>query len=602
MKNLRPRQDSVRGLFSTGSAPRRVITALALALCISTIGPRALLAQAGRTPVPAKHGMVASGHYLASEVGADILKRGGNAIDAVVATALAAAVVYPAAGNIGGGGFIVYHGADGEVTAFNFREKAPLAATERMFATDADEIARTDFAWMDGWGGTEDEANHEGLLSVGVPGTVAGLYLAHERLGSLPWADLVQPAVDLAREGFPSSWDMQYIQKAIARNTERYRSTADAFLKEGDAPHEPGEIWKQADLASTLERIRDDGKDGFYHGETARLVADFMRRHGGLITEEDLARYEAVEQPPIQGSYRGNDIYSMSPPSSGGVALVEMLNILEAYQLGSMGHNSAQYLHTLAEAMRCAFRDRAAHLGDPDFNPDMPIDTLISKVYAKAQRAAISPFRASVSDPEDVMAVYESEETTHISVVDSMGNAVSLTYTLEYGYGSRIVVEGAGFLLNNEMGDFNPVPGLTDETGLIGTPPNLVAPGKRMLSSMTPTIVARDGKPILVVGTPGGRTIINSVLQVILNVIDFNMNVAKAVEAPRVHHQWLPDELRLEGYGFSPDTIERLRLMGHNVSMRSEQGNVMAIFVDHDQGVLYGAADSRGFDGRAVGF
>ncbi|HUF11033.1 MAG TPA: gamma-glutamyltransferase [Rhodothermales bacterium] len=602
MKNLRPRQDSVRRLFSTGSAPGRVIAAVALALCISTIGPQALLAQAGRTPVPAKHGMVASSHYLASEVGADILKRGGNAIDAVVATALAAAVVFPSGGNIGGGGFIVYHGADGEVTAFNFREKAPLAATERMFATDDDEIARTDFAWMDGWGGTEDEANHEGLLSVGVPGTVAGLYLAHERLGSLPWADLVQPAVDLAREGLPSSWGMQNIQKAIARNAERYRSTADAFLKEGDVPHEPGEIWKQPDLASTLERIRDDGKDGFYHGETARLVADFMRKHGGLITEEDLARYEAVEQPPIQGSYRGYDVYSMSPPSSGGVALVEMLNILEGYRLASMGHNSAQYLHTLAEAMRLAYRDRATYLGDPDFNPDMPIDSLISKVYSNAQRAAINPFRASVSDPEDVMAVYESEETTHISVVDSMGNAVALTYTLEYAYGSRIVVEGAGFLLNNEMGDFNPVPGLTDETGLIGTPANLVAPGKRMLSSMTPTIVARDGRPVLVVGTPGGRTIINSVLQVILNVIDFNMNVAKAVEAPRMHHQWLPDGLRLEGYGFSPDTIERLRLMGHNVSMRSEQGSVMAIFVDHDQDVLYGAADSRGFDSRAVGF
>jgi gamma-glutamyltranspeptidase/glutathione hydrolase len=327
-----------------------------------------------------------------------------------------------------------------------------------------------------------------------------------------------------------------------------------------------------------------------------------MREHGGLITEEDLARYEAVEQAPIRGSYRGYDVYSMSPPSSGGVALVEMLNILEGYRLGSMGHNSAQYLHTLAEAMRSAFRDRAAHLGDPDFNLDMPIDTLISKAYANTQRATISPFRTSVSDPEDVMAVYESEETTHISVVDSMGNAVALTYTLEYGYGSRIVVEGAGFLLNNEMGDFNPVPGLTDETGLIGTPPNLVAPGKRMLSSMTPTIVARDGKPILVVGTPGGRTIINSVLQVILNVIDFNMNVAKAVEAPRVHHQWLPDELRLEGYGFSPDTIERLRLMGHNVSMRGEQGSVMAIFVDHEEDLLYGVADSRGFDGRAVGF
>lgn len=558
--------------------------------------------QAGRTPVPAKHGIVVSSHYLASEVGADVLRQGGNAIDAAVATALAAAVVYPSAGNIGGGGFIVYHGADGEVTAFNFREKAPLAATERMFATEDDEVRKTDFAWIERGGWIDDDSNHEGLLSVGVPGTVAGLALAHERLGSLPWEDLVEPAVKLARDGFPSSWAMQSIQHDIARNAETYRSTADAFLKEGDVPYEPGETWVQPDLAATLERIRDNGRDGFYQGETARLLADFMREHGGLITEEDLALYEAVEQAPIHGTYRDYDIYSMSPPSSGGVALVEMLNILEGHQISGMGHNSAQYMHTLAEAMRRAYADRAIHIGDPQFNPDMPIERLTSKAYADSLRGTISPFLATTSRPADVSMGYESDETTHISIVDAMGNAVSLTYTLEYSYGSRIVVEGAGFLLNNEMGDFNPVPGRTDEQGYIGTSPNLVAPGKRMLSSMTPTIVAQDGRPILVVGTPGGRTIINSVLQVILNVLDFRMSVAEAVEAPRMHHQWLPDQLRFEGFGFSPDTIERLRLMGHRTVMVGEQGSVMAIYIDLEDGVRYGAADSRGFDSRAVGY
>ncbi len=343
-------------------------------------------------------------------------------------------------------------------------------------------------------------------------------------------------------------------------------------------------------------------RDGFYKGETAHLIADYMRKHGGLITEEDLARYEAVEQAPIHGTYRGYDVYAMSPPSSGGVVLVEMLNILEGQRLSGMGHNSAQYLHTLAEAMRRAYADRAKYLGDPVFNPDMPIDRLTSKEYADSVRATISPFIASRSDPSDVAVMPESEQTTHISIVDSAGNAVSLTYTLEYGYGSRIVVEGAGFLLNNEMGDFNPIPGLTDERGYIGTPPNLVAPEKQMLSSMTPTVVAKNGKPVLVVGTPGGKTIINSVLQVILNVIDFRMNVAQAVEAPRIHHQWLPDELRYEGYGISPDTIELLRRMGHNTVERGEQGLVMAVYVDDSDDMLYGAADSRGFDSKALGY
>lgn len=569
---------------------------------VGSFQPAAVSAQGGRSPAIAKHGMVVTSHYLASEVGVDMLKRGGNAIDAAVATAFAAAVVFPAAGNIGGGGFIVYHGADGEVTAFNFREKAPIAATERMFATDDDEIVTTEFAWKGAWGGVDNEANHEGLLSVGVPGTVAGLYLAHQRLGHLPWPELVQPAIDLARDGFPLSWDELRMQEAIARNADQYRSTADAFLKEGDTPHDPGEIWRQPDLAATLERIRDNGRDGFYKGETARLIADFMREHGGLISEEDLARYEAIEQPPIHGTYRGYDVYAMSPPSSGGVALVEMLNILEGQQVGGMGHNSAQYLHTITEAMRVAYRDRATFIGDPDFNPDMPVERLTSKHYADSIHATINPVMAGVSDSSFATAHYESEETTHFSVVDSAGNAVSFTTTLEYGYGSRIVVAGAGFLLNNEMGDFNPIPGLTDTRGYIGTPPNLVAPEKRMLSSMTPTIVARDGKPVLVVGTPGGRTIINSVLQVILNVVDFRMNVALAVEAPRIHHQWLPDELRHESFGFSVDTIEKLKLMGHDLAQRGEQGQVNAVVIDHEDGILYGAADSRAFDGRAVGF
>ena len=546
-----------------------------------------LPAQGGRTPAPARHGMVASAHHLASEIGNRVLERGGNAVDAAVATAFALAVVYPVAGNVGGGGFIVYHGADGHVTAFNFREKAPLAATERMFLDTAGEI--------------RDDANHEGLLSVGVPGTVAGLWLAHRRLGRLPWRELVQPAVELAEKGFPSSWAMQRMQEWLADNAVAFPTTAATFLKNGTTPHEPGEIWKQKDLAATLKRIRRHGHDGFYRGRTAQLIAGFMRDNGGLITEDDLARYEAQEVAPVHGTFRGYDVYAMAPPSSGGVALVEMLNILEGYDLARIGHNSAAYLHLLTEAMRRAFADRAQFLGDPDFNPDMPIARLTSKAYAAELRAGIDPYRASTSDPSRFNQVTEGEHTTHLSVVDPEGNAVSLTYTLEYGYGSRIVVAGAGFLLNNEMGDFNPIPGRTDSTGLIGTTPNLVAPGKRMLSSMTPTIVAKGGKPVLVVGSPGGRTIINTVLQVVLNVIEHEMDVADAVEAGRIHHQWLPDVTSFERWMFSPDTRQLYENMGHPVQIVGGQGSAMAIYIDRDNAMLYGAADSRAFDGRAIG-
>lgn len=548
-------------------------------------------AQSGRLPAPAKNGMVVSSHHLASEAGREILQKGGNAVDAAVATAFALAVTLPSAGNIGGGGFLVYHGTDGHITSFNFREKAPLAATETMYLDEKGEI--------------KDNSNHEGPLSVGVPGTVAGLYLAHQRLGKLDWAELVKPAVQLAAKGFPSTWAMQDFLEWVQEHREAYPATAKAFLKNGKDRYQPGELWKQPDLAATLRRIQKKGADGFYKGETARLFADYMKKRGGIITMEDLARYQAEEQAPIHGTYRGFDLYAMAPPSSGGVALVEMLNILEGFNLREMGHNSAMYLHILTEAMRRAYADRALHLGDPNFNADMPLKRLTSKPYADELRATIDLFKASPSDSARFSGVYlrpESPETTHFSVVDVAGNAVSLTYTLEQSYGSRLVVEGAGFLLNNEMGDFNPIPGRTTSRGLIGTPPNRIAPEKRMLSSMTPTIVAREGKPLLVIGSPGGRTIINTVLQVVLNVLDHGMNIAEAVEAPRIHHQWLPDRTTAEQWGISADTQKLYEMMGHQLRFRDRQGAAMGIYIDREQGLLYGASDSRSFDGKAVGY
>ncbi len=578
----------------------RILLSLNLLLVI-LVSP--LTAQSGRTPVPARHAMVSSSHYLASQVGDRILRDGGNAVDAAIATAFALAVTLPSAGNVGGGGFLVYHGADGETTCFDFRERAPLAATERMYLDENGEVRN-----LAPEGEPSLPINHEGLLAVGVPGTVAGLWLAHQRLGSKPWAELVRPAVRLAQDGIPSSWRNQRFLKRVAEDRERWPSTARVFLKPDGELYEPGEIWRQPDLARTLERVAEKGRDGFYKGKTARLIADFMREHGGLITEEDLAQYQAHERRPIHGNYRGYDVYGMPPPSSGGTAVVQMLNILEGFDLAAIGHNSALYIHILTEAMRRAFADRAEHLGDPEANPDMPIERLTSKAYADSLRRTIDLFKATPSNletfarlGESVARVPESEETTHFSVVDPAGNAVSLTYTLEASYGSRIVVEGAGFLLNNEMGDFNPIPGRTTERGLIGTPPNLVAPGKRMLSSMSPTIVAKGGKPVLVIGSPGGRTIINTTLQVILNVIDHGMNVAEAIEAGRIHHQWFPDALWSEEGVLSPDTLRLLEMRGHTLKFRSSQGSAHGIYLDAEKSLLFGAADSRAFDGRAVG-
>ncbi len=550
----------------------------------------AVYSQTGRQPVRAENGMVVTSHYLASEVGNEILKQGGNAIDATVATAFALAVTLPSAGNIGGGGFIVYHGDDGKQTTFNFREKAPLAATRDMFLGPDGKV--------------KDNSNHEGLLSVGVPGTVAGLYKAHQKMGKLPWATLLEPAIALAENGFPSTYYMNWFVQWVKNNKEEYPSTAKVFLKDGKEIYKPGENWQQPELAETLKRIRSNGADGFYKGKTAKLIEDYMKENGGLITREDLAKYEAEELDPIKGTYRGHEIISMPPPSSGGVAVIEMLNILEGFNVKEMGHNSAMSLHVLTEAMRRAFSDRAQYIGDPNFNPRMPLKELTSKEYADRLRNTIELGTASVSDSANFNAAHlppESPETTHISVVDNEGNAVSMTYTLEASYGSRIVVEGAGFLLNNEMGDFNPIPGYTNSRGLIGTDPNLVAPEKRMLSSMTPTIVAKDGKPLIIIGSPGGRTIINTVLQVIVNVIDHDLDIAKAIESPRIHHQWLPDITSFESWGISPDTQDLYEEMGHTVRYVTMQGQAMGIYIDPTTGMILGSADSRSYDGGAVG-
>lgn len=550
-------------------------------------GP-SLLAGGAKPPERARHGMVVSSHYLASQAGVEVLQRGGNAIDAAVATGLALAVVHPAAGNIGGGGFMIVFMKNGAVTSFDFREKAPADANERMY--------------VDSNGIYIHDLNHEGYLSVGVPGTIAGFDLALQRFGSKSWKELTVPAVRLAEKGFPLSWDMVDDFNNLKTDFLQYPASRKMFFKKDTISYKPGEIWKQPDLAKTLRRIQNNGRNGFYRGETARLLALDMKRNGGLITEADLAAYEVKERKPLHGMYRGFGIYSMAPPSSGGTAVIEMLNILEGFDLKSYGHNSAQYLHLLTEAMRRAYEDRARYLGDPDFNPDMPIEKLISKEHAKEVRRTISLNHASKSELVHFAEGNESDETTHYSVVDAEGNVVVVTYTLEYGYGSRIVAGGLGFLLNNEMGDFNPVPGLTDSTGKIGTRPNRVSPGKRMLSSMTPTIVTKNGAPWILIGSPGGRTIMNTVLQITLNVIDFGMNISEAIVEGRIHHQWLPNVLRIEKYATTSDSQRLLEMMGHRVHITSPQGRAMGIMIDDKAGVRLGAADPRAADAAAVGY
>lgn len=544
----------------------------------------------------ARNGMVVSSSEIASKVGIDILKKGGNAIDASVATAFALAVTHPTAGNIGGGGFIVFMDSSGLTTTIDFREKAPLKASSDMFLDEDGELPKGINLY-----GRESTINHIGLKSVGVPGTVAGLFLAHKKYGSLPWADLVQPAIDLAERGFLLTWSLANAARSFDANSE-IQFLKDYFKNQDGELTAFGEIWKQPTLAKTLTEIRDHGHDGFYGGVVAKEIARFMKENGGIITKKDLRNYTAIEREPIKGTYKDFEIYSMPPPSSGGVALMEMMNLMELANLDSIEFNSTEYFHLLAESMRRAFADRAEHMGDSDFNLNSPLDKLVSKEFARTRFENIDMKKASPSDSSKFGQIYDGEHTTHFSVVDKNGNAVSLTYTLEHSYGSGMGSPDLGFIFNNEMGDFNPKPGHTTGTGLIGTNPNIIQPGKRMLSSMTPTIVARDGKPYLVIGSPGGRTIINTVFQTVLNVLEYNMSVDKAIEAVKIHHQWLPDQILYEKNLLSIDTKENLEKMGHRLVPVNSLGSLMGILIDRGNDIIIGASDSSSSDGRAVGY
>jgi gamma-glutamyltranspeptidase / glutathione hydrolase len=560
--------------------PSRLAWLLALPAALAAPAPLA----AGSVPVRTRNGMVVSQNAIASQVGTEILMMGGNAVDAAVATAFALAVVHPAAGNIGGGGFLLVRPAQGKAAVYDFREMAPKAASPTMFLVD---------------GRYSAQRHHDSHVSVGIPGTVAGLQAAWADYGRLPWKTLLQPAISLAREGFMVSDGLARSLREVLPQMKRYPASVAQFSRLG-APYEMGDLLQQPDLAKTLERIADRLSLGFYTGETAELIVKEMKANGGLITLEDLRTYSIFRRPPLRGSYRGYEVLAPPPPSSGGIGLLQCLNVLEDYDVPGFGFGSAAYVHHVSEALRRAFADRARYAGDPEAN-EIPVARLVSKEYAAQLRRTIHTDKASVSSPASFEWPAEGTQTTHLSVVDADRSAVSLTYTLEDSYGSKIVVPGAGFLLNNEMGDFNAGPGLTDASGLIGTAPNLAGPGKRMLSNMTPTIVSRDGRLYLVAGSPGGRTIPSTVLQLVLNVIDFGMNAQEAVDAPRFNHQWLPDEIRYERFGFSRETLDALVVRGHKVSEIPGQGAAEVIRLMPKDDLLEGGSDRRAPDGAAVG-
>jgi gamma-glutamyltranspeptidase / glutathione hydrolase len=555
----------------------------ALPAVIALFGVSAGTMLSARQPVRARHAMVVTEEPLAADVGVGVLRSGGNAVDAAVAVGLALAVTYPNAGNLGGGGFILTRLAGGRTSFIDFRERAPAQATRKMYLDKA---------------GAPTEDSVIGWRASGVPGTVRGLELAHKKFGTKPWAELVKPAVELAAKGFVVPYGMAQGLKGESKDLERFPETKRIFLKNG-AGFEPGDRLVQPELASTLERIQQKGASDFYEGETARIFAAEMAKNGGLITLQDLRNYKALERTPLAGRYRGYDIITAPPPSSGGIGLLQMLGVLEGSGYEKEGAGAAATIHYLAETMRRFYADRSEHMGDPDFTK-VPLKGLLSAQYIQQLRSSIDPARATPSDnvkPGQV-ATYESAETTHFSIVDPEGNAVSLTYTLNGGFGSAVTVPGLGFLLNNEMDDFAAKPGTANMFGLVQGEKNAIQPGKRPLSSMTPTIVLRDGKLFMVVGGPGGGRIISSVLQSFLNVVDFGMNIQDAVDAPRFHHQWMPDKITVER-GFSPDTTKLLEARGHTVETTSSVARIFAIVISN--GWVQGAADGRSY-GKAEGY
>ncbi|MDR5857835.1 gamma-glutamyltransferase [Halomonas eurihalina] len=537
-------------------------------------------------PEESTDGMVATSHFLASRVARDVMAEGGNAVDAAVTAGFALAVTQPRSGNIGGGGFMLISDENSdEVIAIDYRETAPSAATETMFQNeDGDAVAE--------WSRFTHRA-------AGVPGTVAGLALALEKYGTMSLADALAPAIRLAEEGFEVPPRFVSGVNDTRERLEKWESSRKMFFKEDGSAYEVGDTFQQPELAATLKRIAEQGAREFYEGETAELIAAEMQRHDGLITLEDLAGYQPEIREPSHGTYRGHDIYAMSPPSSGGAHIVQMLNILEEYPISEMGFNSADTIHVMAEAMKRAYADRSEYLGDTDF-VNVPLKGITSKAYADELREQIDMDSATPSSeiaPGKPLP-YESNETTHFSIADDDGLAVSNTYTINFSYGSGIAVEGAGFLLNNEMDDFSAKPGVPNAYGLIGGAANKIEPGKRMLSSMTPTIVKRDGKNFLITGSPGGSRIITTTLQVLMNVIDHDMNIQSAVSAPRIHHQWLPDEIRTEA-GISPDTLELLEDKGHTISQQAAMGAAQSIMID--DGRFFGGADPRRSTSSAIG-
>ena len=535
------------------------------------------------TPVAGRHGMVASSEPLASEVGVQIFRAGGNAVDVAVAVGFALAVSHPVAGNIGGGGFMLIRLANGEAVVIDYREAAPAAASRNMFVNSNGEVV--------------PHASTLGVLSVGVPGTVAGLALAEEKYGKLGLARVIAPAVNLAQGGFVVSYTLSESLRQDGDRLSKFDASRRIFLRDGRY-YEPGEVFKQPELARTLETIEHQGVRGFYSGPVTEAIVTTMQKYHGLITEQDLARYHPILRQPLIGHFRGYEILSVPPPSSGGVALIEMLNILEPLDLGMP--DSFESMHFMVEAMRHAYADRAAYLGDGDF-VSVPVGRLTSQAYAAKLREEILHFKPAAPIVAGNPQAFESSQTTHYSVVDDDGNAVANTYTLNNGYGSGVTVEGAGFLLNDEMDDFASKPGSPNLYGLVQGEANAIAPNKRPLSSMTPTLVLQDGKLRLVLGSPGGGTIINTVLQVLLNNLVFKMDILQAVSFPRFHHQWMPEQLILERVGFSDDTLQKLREAGYQVDFRGAIGDCEAIEIDPLSGWKFGAADPRG-DGKAVGY
>jgi gamma-glutamyltranspeptidase / glutathione hydrolase len=560
--------------------------ALAGAIVLGLLAPVSGLAQQTSVdgerdlvhPVHGRSGMVATQEATATRIGLEVLRSGGNAVDAAATVAFALAVSLPRAGNLGGGGFMVVHdAASGETVAIDYRERSGGHAFRDMF--------------LDEKGEADPEKSRFSGLAIGVPGTVAGIAVALERYGTIGLAEALEPAIELAEQGIVVTPDLALSLNAARERLQKWPSSAEIFLKDGGASYEPGEILVQSDLAASLRLLAEQGQGAFYGGPIGERIVAEVRRAGGHLTIDDFRGYEAVVREPVQGDYRGCRILSMPPPSSGGVHIVQILNILEGFPIGFLGAGGAETIHLMAEAMKLAYADRSAYLGDPDL-VDVPVAALTSKAYAAHLRGLIGRNRAR---PAAAIAPghptpYESAETTHFSVVDAAGNAVANTYTINFSYGTGLVAEGTGILLNNELDDFSAKPGVPNAYGLLGGDANAVAPDKRPLSSMSPTIVLKDGRPFLVTGSPGGSRIITTTLQIIMNVIDHGMNIAEASYAPRVHHQWLPDELRIEE-GLSPDTIRLLEQKGHAVAVQDAMGSTQSIMVT-EQG-LFGSSDPR---------